>query len=139
MLTVADLMTDIVFSLQRIDTLDDARTIMEWARVRHIPVVNEGGLFIGLVTHRDLLAYTVSRLAEIEKPVRKEIETGIMVADIMQTKVFTATPDMPLHAAAAILYDKKCGCLPVVVADRLVGIITESDFLRLTIALLREQ
>ena len=56
----------------------------------------------------------------------------------MQTDVRTVAPDTLLREAAEILYRNKYGCLPVLDGDnKLVGIITEADFLRLAIALLR--
>ena len=62
-----------------------------------------------------------------------------MVGDIMQTDVKTVSPDTLLREAAEILYLHKYGCLPVLDDDKkLVGIITEADFLRLAIALLHE-
>lgn len=136
MIHVAELMTEKVFTLQRIDTLRDVRSLMELSKIRHIPVVDEKGLFIGLVTHRDLLSYTVSKLAAIEADVQAEIESAIMVGDIMRTGIATVTPNTLLQEAADTLYRNKYGCLPVVVEGKLVGIITESDFLRLAIALL---
>jgi len=136
MIHVSDLMTDKVFTLQRIDTLRDVRSLMDLGRIRHIPVVDEQGRFLGLVTHRDLLSFTVSKLANIEDVVQSELESSIMVGDIMRTDVATVSPDTTLKEAATILYKNKYGCLPVLEGEKLVGIITESDFLRLAIALL---
>lgn len=136
MIHVADLMTKKVFTLRRIDTLRDVRSLMDLVKIRHIPVLDEQGYFLGLVTHRDLLSYAISKLAEVEADLRTEIESSIMVGDIMQTNVDTVAPDTLLSEAAGILYRKKYGCLPVVEDGKLIGIITESDFLRLAIALL---
>ena len=136
MIHVSDLMTDKVFTLQRIDTLHDVRSLMDLARIRHIPVIDEQGRFLGLVTHRDLLSYTVSKLAGLEDQTQSEIDSSIMLGDIMRTDVTTVSPDTLLQDAAAILYKHKYGCLPVLEGEKLVGIITESDFLRLAIALL---
>ena len=136
MIHVADLMTEKVFTLQRVDTLRDARSLMELTRIRHIPVVDEQGYFHGLLTHRDLLSYTISKLAEIETDLRTEIESSIILGDIMQKDVTSVTPETLLYDAADILYQKKYGCLPVLVDGKLVGIITEADFLRLAMALL---
>lgn len=136
MIYVSDLMTTKVFTLQRTDSLQDVRTLMQLAKIRHIPVTENGDRFVGLLTHRDLLGYAVSHLAEIEQ---EEIESAIMVGDIMQTDVKTVSPDTLLREAAEILYRHKYGCLPVLDENgKLVGIITEADFLRLAIALLHE-
>lgn len=137
MIYVNDLMTTKVFTLQRTDSLRDVRALMKLAKIRHIPVTDESNSFVGLLTHRDLLSYTVSRLADIDAEEQAEIEASIFVGDIMRTDITTTTPDMLLREAAEILYRNKYGCLPVLDENRkLVGIITEADFLRLSIALL---
>ena len=139
MIYVNDLMTTKVFTLHRTDSLKDVRALMKLAKIRHIPVTNETNTFVGLLTHRDLLSYTVSRLADIDQEEQAEIEASILVGDIMRTDVMTTTPDMLLREAAEILYRNKYGCLPVLNEDKkLVGILTEADILRLSIALLHE-
>lgn len=139
MIYVSDLMTSKVFTLQRTDTLRDVRALMQMAKIRHIPVTDEQEHFVGLLTHRDLLGYTVSHLADIAQEEKDELESAIMVGDIMRTDVLTVTPDLLLREAAQILYRHKYGCLPVLdESQKLVGIITEADFLRLSIALLQD-
>lgn len=139
MIYVSDLMTSKVFTLQRTDTLRDVRALMHMAKIRHIPVTDDHEHFVGLLTHRDLLGYTVSHLADIGQEEKDELESAIMVGDIMRTDVLTVTPDLLLREAAQILYRHKYGCLPVLDESRkLVGIITEADFLRLSIALLQD-
>ncbi len=139
MIYVSDLMTSKVFTLQRTDTLQDVRALMQLAKIRHIPVTGEDNRFMGLLTHRDLLGYAVSHLAGIGQEEQEEIESSIMVGEIMQTDVRTVSPNTLLREAAETLYHHKFGCLPVLDDDRnLVGIITEADFLRLAIALLHD-
>lgn len=139
MIYVSDLMTSKVFTLQRTDTLQDVRSLMQLAKIRHIPVTEENNRFVGLLTHRDLLGYAVSHLADIDQQEQEEIESSIMVGEIMQTDVRTVAPGTLLREAAEILYRNKYGCLPVLDEEnKLVGIITEADFLRLAIALLHD-
>lgn len=139
MIYVGDLMTSKVFTLLKGDSLSDVRSLMHLARIRHIPVTDTEGRFLGLITHRDLLAYTVSHLAEIGQDEQNEIESAILVGDIMRTDVITTTAETRLREAAQILYRNKYGCLPVIDEKRfLIGIITEADFLRLAIALLQD-
>ena len=115
------------------------RSLRQLPKIRHIPVTEDGDRFVGLLTHRDLLGYAVSHLAEINREEQEEIESSILVGDIMQTDVRTVAPDTLLREAAEILYRNKYGCLPVLDGDnKLVGIITEADFLRLAIALLHD-
>jgi CBS domain-containing membrane protein len=136
MFKVSDLMTTDVFSLKETDSLRTARSMMSLARIRHIPVINDKDLFVGLLTHRDILGASISNFAEVDKTVRDEIDSGIPVQEIMRTDVKTVTPDTPLRQAAELLLHHKYGCLPVLVDRSLKGIVTESDFLKLTITLM---
>lgn len=136
MLEVADLMTQEVFTLRRTDTLKTARSMMSLARIRHIPIVSESMEFEGLLTHRDILTATLSRFAEVDRPTRDEIDSGIPIEEIMRTDVTVISSTLPLQDAAMILLNHKYGCLPVVDKGRLTGIITEADFLKLTIRLM---
>ena len=104
MIYVSDLMTSRVFTLRRTDTLQDVRSLMQLAKIRHIPVTEDGDRFVGLLTHRDLLGY-----AEINREEQEEIESSILVGDIMQTDVRTVAPDTLLREAAEILYRNKYG------------------------------
>lgn len=136
MLHVQDLMTTNMFTLKKSDSLMAAKSLMELARIRHIPVIEEGNIFVGLITHRDILSSTLSKLADIDRNDRDEIEASIPVSEIMRDDVYTVSPDASLKEAAELLLNHKYGCLPVIEKDMLVGIITEADFLRLTIDLM---
>lgn len=136
MMTVKELMTTQVFSLRENDTLSTARSLMDLQRIRHIPIVTGNDVFIGLITHRDLLGATISHLAEIDDETQKEIDAGIPIKEVMRSDLRTVSPDAPLKEVASLLLNHKYGCLPVVQQGVLVGIITEADFLKLTIELL---
>jgi len=136
MLSVTDLMTREMFTLREEDSLKTARSMMSLARIRHIPIVNDRLEFIGLVTHRDILSATISKFADVDKKTRDEIDEGIPASEVMRTDVTVITPDTSLRDAAEILLNHKYGCLPVVEEGVLVGIITEADFLKLTIRLM---
>jgi CBS domain-containing membrane protein len=136
MLTVRDIMTSDVFTLQEFDNLQSARAMMGLARIRHIPIVNDRGEFVGLLTHRDLLNATLSRFAEVDDTTRREINIGIPLNEVMRDDVRTVSPETPAHEAARLLYHHKYGCLPVLRNRKIVGIVTEADFLLLTIRLL---
>jgi CBS domain-containing membrane protein len=136
MLTVGDLMTTRLFTLLESDSLYTAKQIMEMARVRHVPIVDARDRFIGIITHRDMLAVAVSKLSDIDNDTQDELDAGIPLREIMRTDVQTVASDTLLRDAAQMLLDHKYGCLPVVDNKKLVGIITEADFLRLTISLM---
>ena len=137
MFQVRDLMTTPVFSLKETDSLFRARNLMDLQRIRHIPILTADNRFAGLVTHRDILAATISRLAELGPETQKELDEGIPIREIMRVGITTVTASTTLGEAATILLRHKYGCLPVVEDERLVGILTEADFLRLTISLLQ--
>lgn len=136
MLKIKDLMSAPVFSLKENDSLYSAKTLMDLQRIRHIPIVTVDNVFTGLITHRDLLSATVSRLAEVDPETQKEIDSGIPIKEIMRTDIHSVTEDTLLKDAAQTLLNHKYGCLPVVQEGELVGIVTEADFLRLTINLM---
>lgn len=136
MLKVKDLMTEELFVLKTTDTLKTARSLMSLARIRHVPIVDRSNQFLGIMTHRDILQASISRFAEVDKVVQDEIDAGIPVTEIMRKDVTTVDPEMMLRDAAEILLNHKYGCLPVVQDKTLVGIITEADFLKLTITLM---
>ncbi len=134
-LTVADIMSRELVTLTEEDTLADARACMARARLRHLPVVRDGKL-VGLVTHRDLLAASLSVFAEVSAREERTLFATIPVRELMHDAV-TAPPDMPVTDAGRILLDNKFGCLPVVdAAGVLLGIVTEADFLRLAVQML---
>ncbi|QJB57899.1 CBS domain-containing protein [Pseudodesulfovibrio sp. zrk46] len=133
---VKDLMSSPVFSLKENDSLHSARSLMDLQRIRHIPIVTVDNTFTGLITHRDILSATISKLAELDPETQKEIDSGIPIREIMRTDIATVEEETPLKDAAQILLNHKYGCLPVIHEGELSGIVTEADFLRLTINLM---
>lgn len=134
-LTLADIMTREVVTLSEDDSLEDARSCMERGRIRHLPVVR-GDKLVGLVTHRDLLAASFSLFAEVSRQEEHRLFSQIPVTELMHDAV-TAPPTMPVREAAKLLLENKFGCLPVVDDEgRLLGIVTEADFLKLAVKML---
>ena len=127
---VKDLMTSNVFCIPEDAGFDAVRSAMEVNGIRHLPVINKKREFVGLITHRDYLMFTVSALAPLSPKEREEFEKNLKVHEFMQTKVMTVPVHTTLVSAARIMYDNKYGCLPVIEGGMLTGIITESDFLK---------
>jgi CBS domain-containing membrane protein len=133
---VRDLMTTDVVTLTEDETLAHAQRCMARGRIRHLPVVRDGRL-VGLVTHRDLLAASFSIFAEVESSEQRRVFTTVRVVEAMHRDVVTVSPSLAVSKAARILLENKYGCLPVVSEQSdLLGIVTEADFLRLTVSLL---
>ncbi|MEJ2534257.1 MAG: CBS domain-containing protein [Gammaproteobacteria bacterium] len=116
-------------------TLDDAIAIMQDHNFRHLPVVDRRGVLVGLLTQSDVLAATDSILRDRENrlPV-----TQLPVEDVMVTRVMTVDVVTSLRGAAKLIEKHKIGCLPVLQGDRVVGIITDSDFVAVAINLLEQ-
>jgi len=137
MLKVKDIMTTEVFVLHATQTLELVRSLMRIKHVRHVPIVDTDNSFLGLLTHRDLLAQTISHLAEVDEEEQEYLNRHIHIMNVMKTDVLTVNPEMDVCSAITLLIEQKYGCLPVVEDGKLVGIVTEADFLNLTLELLR--
>ena len=127
---VRDLMTSDVFTLYEDDNIKFLKDLMKWQRIRHVPVVNQDNVVVGLVTHRDFLKAAISRLAQVEEKDETSLYREIPVEEVMRKNVASVHPDTSLAKAAELMFTQKYGCLPVVEGGRLVGIITEADFVR---------
>jgi CBS domain-containing membrane protein len=130
-LVVSDLMTSLVFAVQPDDTVARLVDLMHEHQVRHVPVVDEDGDLIGLVSHRDLLRNALIEQTDEIQVDNEELLERLQVRDLMLAEVEQVTPETDIREAAQIMLENKYGCLPVVEGDRLVGILTESDFVRL--------
>lgn len=125
LLTVGDIMTREVFTVLPRDLLDLATNVMTWRHFRHVPVEDESGALVGVLTARHLLkAHGKRTLGAAKEPVS--------VASVMETELVRVEPGMRLAEAVELLLDAKPGCLMVVTKDRLIGIVTERDLLRAT-------
>ncbi len=137
MFTVSDMMTNRPYTLLGSNTLQDARTLMETHNIRHIPIVDLNQTLIGLVSQRDLLAAQSSCL---EKTLSKNLFTlNSPLSHIMCENVMSISPHGELKSAALFMQKHKIGCLPVISCGKLVGIITDSDFVAIAINLLELQ
>jgi len=102
-----------------------AGEIMEWQSIRHVPVVDDEDRVVGLVTHRDLLRLAASG------------SQGAPVRDVMTPVRMTFTPETPLKVVIETMITNKWGCALIADAERkLLGIITEADFLRIVYGML---
>lgn len=126
---VKDLMTDVVETLQIGDTLAWAEELMKTGRFRHLPVVDGSERLVGLVTHRAVQAAWVSH-GHPNDETHARLAAEIPIETLMESNVLTVTPDTTALAAAALLARTQFGCLPVVEREKLVGIVTEADFVK---------
>jgi CBS domain-containing membrane protein len=118
-------MTKEVETLAQHETIDLATTIITLGRIRHLPVTDSQNRVRGLVTHRDVL----EAIAEMYRDQGATADPSKLEVGRMMTRdVATVSPDASLGEAAALMYERKFGCLPVVEDGELVGILTEADF-----------
>lgn len=137
MFTVNDMMTTHPHTLLRSNSLEDAKALMDEHGIRHIPIIDNGHALVGLVTQRDLLSAQTSCL---EKPTLEDISVlDIPLNSIMHENIMSVSPHGGLKSAALFMQKHKVGCLPVVDRGKLVGIITDSDFVTIAINLLELQ
>ena len=115
-------------------TLAEARTLMHDNRIHHIPVI-ENDKLIGLVTLTNVLAATDSFLRD---PKNRIHANEIVVEDAMVREVATVDVNASLRQAALFIEKHKIGCLPVMDKEKLVGIITDTDFVAVAINLLEQ-
>ena len=129
-LLVRDVMTTSVITARENEDLAALNDLMFEKHIRHVPVVDKGGDLVGIISHRDIIgsalyASTSLPVTELQQVLRKT-----KAAEVMVTGVETLEPDATLLEAGQELLDNKFGCLPIVEGTKLVGIITEADFIR---------
>jgi len=127
--TVKEIMTSVVEVLGIGDTLAAARKQIARGRIRHLPVVDGSEHLVGLITHRRILESWVSHGHPNDES-RGEVERDVPVEMVMEKDVLTVDPATAAAEAARLLEILKLGCLPVVEHGKLVGIVTEADFVR---------
>ncbi len=136
MLTVAEIMTREPYTLGPDDSLADARNLMAEHHVRHIPILSGEGSLVGLVSQRDVLAAADSSVLKDGGSGGKE--QYVALSSIMTAPVRTADERDGLRGAALYLQKHKVGCLPVLSDGKLVGIITDADFVAVAINLMEQ-
>jgi acetoin utilization protein AcuB len=135
---VKDVMSRSPISIDPAAAVGTALDVMRTKHIRHLPVVDESGVLVGIITDRDLrhaaLAPAVQEFLSIRahRRIRALGETleNLRVRDMMTWAVITTSPGVPLVSAALIMFESRVGSLPVVEGGRLVGLLTEQDVLK---------
>lgn len=129
-LKVGDMMTERVIAVPLNSDLAAAREAMLEHRIRHLPVLDGDGELVGLVSQRDLLTRTLAPGETMSPDLERQHFAEVAVWEVMTGAVETVDAETPASEAARIMFENKWGCLPVVEGRRLVGILTEADFVR---------
>jgi CBS domain-containing membrane protein len=111
----------------------EAGRLMSENSIRHIPVLDEAGALLGIVSHRDILAATAPKAASAPD----DVDTRT-VDSIMSTPVMTVDPRVSVLHAGLRLRSLGVGSLAVMHDGKLEGIVTDSDFLCVAINLLEQ-
>ena len=129
--TVGQFMSTDLFTLRPDDLVDFAASVMDWRHIRHVPVENEEGELVGLLTHRSLLRV-------LSRGLHKGSDEPLLVRDIMKAAPVTVSSATPTLEAIEVMRTSQVGCLPVVDDGQLVGIVTSFDFLDASARLFKE-
>ncbi len=116
--TLADFMTVDVFTARPDDVIDLASSVMRWKHIRHVPVEDQQGRVVGLLTTRELLSQKKNPGGE-----------PASVRDVMNTAPPTAPPDLSVREGIRRMLSSESGCLLIVREGLLAGIVTERDLL----------
>ena len=126
---VGALMTRDVTTLDRNDTMDVAADLMAVRRIRHLPIT-DGGRVVGVVSERDLFRQGLAGALGYGSKARRMLLRALAVKEVMSEPAVTLAPDASVREAARLMLERRIGCLPVVDAGVLVGLVTETDLLR---------
>lgn len=127
--TVEQVMSTDLFTVNESDAIDFAANLMDWRNIRHLPVEDERGQMVGLLTSKLLLRF----YSQTEHhPVKAT------VGEVMLREVITVSPETTTLDALDLMREKEVACLPVVRNGNLVGLVTEHDFTKMACNMLRE-
>jgi CBS domain-containing protein len=117
---VEDLMSRTVISLRPNDLIDIAKLDMDLAEIRHLPVIDEHQHVVGMVAASD-----------VRRAIARRNGRAIVVSEVMTHPVVTIHRKSPAYDAVCVMLEQKIGALPVLGGqERLEGMLTETDFLR---------
>ena len=108
-------------------TVLEARQLMQERRIRHLLVLEDGRL-VGIVTDRDIRINLPSPATSLSVWEVNYLIARLTVGQVMTKSVIVVDPERGAREAAYILLSEKIGALPVVEGERVVGLVTESDF-----------
>jgi CBS domain-containing protein len=127
---VSEIMTKDVATLNNDDELSLANDIIKIGRIRHLPVV-EGKKLIGIISERDLFRSSLVQALGHGPQSTRDLMKTVRIQDIMIKNLMVISPEADVKEAVRLMLDHKIGCVPVVVGEELVGLVTETDILSL--------
>ena len=113
-------MTAEPYTVQPEDAVELVVKLMDWEKISHVPVEDREHRLLGLLSHDSVIRHLAATGA-----------SDAAAADVMKTDVITVSPDTPTSVAVKLMKKHAISCLPVLQEGRLVGIVTETDFLQI--------
>ncbi|NNF26997.1 MAG: CBS domain-containing protein [Gemmatimonadetes bacterium] len=129
---VEQLMTTTLFTVHEEELVDMVAFMMSRNRIRHVLVEDDAHKLVGIVSYRSVLRLMAEGF-------EGSVDTAPPVHEIMERDPLTVAPETPTLKAIDLMRENRVSCLPVVSDDRLVGIVTETDFMPLAYDLLEER
>ena len=134
--TLGDLMTRKIIAVGEGEPVGDLEGWMKRFRFHHLPVISKDGKLVGLITQTDYLHAKLGAAPD-GRPI-SAVVPETLAGSLMRTNVVFGRMDDSLAVACEVMLREKLGCLPIVLDDKtLVGIVTPTDFVRLTQELLK--
>lgn len=127
---VQDVMQTKVYTVTPETTLPEALRLTGQRGVRHLPVLDNQRL-VGILSDRDLKRAMASPATSLGVHELNYLLDHLRVGEIMTRAIITIGPMFPIEEAARLMVLEKIGALPVTEAERLIGLVTETDVLRL--------
>lgn len=131
MRTVADLMVTNLVTLKEHDSLAKAKELMQERNIRNIPITDDEGRCVGMLTQREYLRYAFHLVSQFGTQLMSKKEQQTPISHAMNKDILTISPETDLDMAAEFFIENKYGCLPVTQDDKLIGILTPVDFVKL--------
>jgi acetoin utilization protein AcuB len=114
----------------------EALRILHKEKFSYLPVVDKAGKLIGMVSETDLLHAAPSSATSLSIYEMNYLLSNLKVREVMSSPPITVPEDSPIEEAARLMIEKEIGCLPVMRAESLVGIITETDIFKTFVEIL---
>ncbi len=133
---IRELMTPAPTTIKPNTPVPEALRLIKEKKIRRLPVLDDLGNLVGIITEKDLLYASPSPVTSLTIWEINDLLSKLTVDKVMVKKVFTVTEDTPAEEAACIMSDYKIGCLPVMRGSLLVGIVTIKDLLQAFLELL---
>jgi len=132
---VGERMSRPVISITKDMPIHDALALFKKEHIRRAPVLKDGKL-IGIISDKDLLNATPSQVTSLSVWEMNYMLSKITVKEVMTRKVLTVQADTPIEEVARLMADNKIGGVPVMKADKVVGMITETDLFKIFLELM---